>query len=147
MRKRLGRHQRKRMFFHASFDHYLVNVDNPKRPYMVFLVKGVRFPDGEKLTGHVWVITKWQSWPQELKGIRKGDTLEFNAEIRSYLKYYRPREIDGSREKEAGWHMEFGLRHPTFVQIFAHKEGAPQPSESETKALQNELNFLVSVWE
>jgi hypothetical protein len=142
MRVQLAKHQGKRKLFHATFNHFFIHDEHTKRPYVVFLVTNLRFPQGKMLSGHAWVITKWRAWPEHLGGIKAGAKLEFDAEVVSYLKrqLIRARDYQGQIVTKVNWIKNYGLRDPKIAKLQA---GAGQIlSNEEIKVLQEDLDFI-----
>lgn len=156
MRTLLANYQRKRKKFYATFECFVLKYDNQQRPFIVWLARDVCFMHASPIADHAWVVTKWRSWPEHLKSVRRGDILEFDAEIVSYLKRYVTHETDSDRKRRIeriNWIKDYGLRYPTFAvkrepskkHKMSHNEVKVTNTEPlEIPYLQEDLEWLIS---
>jgi hypothetical protein len=142
VRKALVKHQRERQVFSGVYSHYYIAERATKFRHVVFLARNVCFQSGKWVSDHVWVITNWRGWPIRLSNLKGGETLIFEAEVRSYLKrkLVRGRNGKGNIVTKVEWVTSYGLRYPSLEGLKV--VSVLVPSEVEVQRLQQELDFL-----
>jgi hypothetical protein len=108
MRKALAAREEERATFYGTFERFGTKNGWQGRQEQTLLLKDICDKTGKRVCDHLWFnLTKAFA----LLGLQSGDTVQFDARVKEYLKGYFGRREDVYKPTE----VDYKLSHPTRV--------------------------------